>query len=113
MATPAATDYSAIIPTPPRKVAIMNKAKQLLATTLFTVVVVILASLAYKPAAHSSVINPGADLQVITITAHRMTAEQKAAYDQEQASMPVLTVTAKAMSAAEKAAFDRAQASAN
>ncbi len=87
----------------------MKTTKQTIVTTLFTTVVVILASLSYKPAAHSSVIHPGADLQTITITAQRMSAEQKIAYDREQDAMPTLTVTAKAMTQAQKAAFDLAQ----
>lgn len=87
----------------------MKATPQTLATLLFTATVVILASLAYKPAAHSSVINPGADMQIVTVTAQRMTDSQKAAYDKEQEAMATLTVTGKAMTAAQKAEFDRSQ----
>ena len=87
----------------------MKTTKQTVVTALFTTAVVILASLAYKPAAHSSVINPGADLQTITITAQRLSAEQKMAFDREEEAMPSMTITAKAMTPAQKAEFDRAQ----
>jgi hypothetical protein len=90
----------------------MKTAKQILTTSLFTMTIVLLASLAYKPAAHSSVINPGADLQAITISAQRMTVEQKAAYDRGQETIMTLTITGKAMTAAQKAAYDNAQAGA-
>ena len=89
----------------------MKTAKQISATVLLTLTVALLASLAYKPAAHSSIINPGADMQAVTIIAMRMTDQQKAAFDQDELQMQRVVVTGKAMTAEQKLAFDRANGS--
>jgi azurin len=79
-----------------------------ISATLFTLTVVVLGSLAYKPMAHSSVINQASDLQAVTVTAHRMNAVQKTEFDREQNSVQTVVVSAKVMTAAQKAAYDRA-----
>ena len=86
----------------------MKTTKQIIATVVLTLTVALLASLAYKPAAHSSIINSAADMQAVTITAMRMTDEQKAAFDLEEANMQSVVVIGKAMTAEQKRAFDRA-----
>ena len=93
----------------------MKNANTFLLTTLFSAGIAVLASLAVKPDAHSSVIRPAVDpteIAVLTVTAPRMSEAQKAAYDSEQAAMPTMVVTAKRMSEAQKAEFDRTQAAA-
>ena len=86
----------------------MQTLKQVSLTTLVSLAIVLFASLIYKPSAHSSTIDPQGGMQSVTITAQRMTAEQKARFDLEQAAIPNITTVGKLMTAAEKAAFDRA-----
>jgi hypothetical protein len=108
MAMETACDYSSIIPTPHQRAHKMKTAKQMTLTVLATLVIVVLASLLYKPNAHSSTINFDNNIEKITITAQRMSAEQKSQYDAEQAAMPSMVITGKAMTPAQKAAYDRA-----
>lgn len=86
----------------------MKSAKQMTLTVLATTLIVLLASLIYKPSAHSSTINFDDKIEQITITAQRMSTQQKSQYDAEQAAMPSMVVVGKMMTPAEKAAYDRA-----
>jgi len=85
----------------------MDIAKSL-STTLFTATVVVLAALAVKPAAHSSTIAAAdAGLETVTVSAHRMSEAEKAAFDRMEADQHTVTITAHRLTNEEKAAFDR------
>ena len=86
----------------------MKTAKHMALTFLATILIVLLASLLYKPTAHSSTINFDDKVEKITITAQRMTAEQKSRFDAEQNASPSMVVIGKAMTPAEKTAYDQA-----
>jgi len=86
----------------------MKTAKQMALTALATTAIVLLAGLVYRPIAHSSTINFDDNVEKITTTVQRMTAEQKSRFNAEQAAIPSMVVVGKAMTSAEKAVYDRA-----